>query len=149
MPTEVCNMEDSFPPYQYSRQFNIWGGGNIWTVCPYDNQGKEQRFGYNSTLHYRLWPQRNTMPWLLLLSDRHVMHVRDKGRCCRSGFHHPFTTAIKIFSISCEYSFHGLPLGMGKLGDWGWSCGAFRQQCEMKSTMYIRDWKMGSRSHFY
>jgi len=59
------------------------------------------------------------MPWMLLLSDHHVMHVRDKGWCCRSGFHHPLTTAIKIFSISCEYSFHGLPLGMGKLGDWG------------------------------
>lgn len=128
MPTEIRNMEDSFLPYTNSHQFSIWKK-NMSCLSEMINQRKARRFGYNSTLHYRLRPQRNTMPWLLLLlllSDRHVMHVRDKGTCCRSGFHHPLTTAIKIFSISREYFFHGLHFGRGKQGEGSWSGGAFR-----------------------
>ena len=106
MRTEVCNMEDSFPPYAYSHK------KNISAVCPYDNQRKAKPFSYNSTLHYRLRPQRNTMPWLLLPSDRHAMHVRDRGRRCRSGFHHPLTTAIK------KETFHFLRVFLSRLSSW-------------------------------
>jgi hypothetical protein len=90
------------------------------------------------------------MPWVLLLSGFHVTHVMDKEEALQkwiplSSYHGHNKSLYFLY----EYFFHGPPLCTGKPGDGGWSCGALRQQCEMKSTTSIRDWKMGSRSHFY